>query len=198
MAHNIGVSIRETAAGFDTGKICRLAIPLLNGPGRAFEQWRLHFFLAQAYSASRSHARRDLMKQGEDQLLQSRPHLLLCQFCSKQSDPAVDVISDGARRKDTIPDIGGYDSSDGQAVSLVDVWHGEGGLDDSRQEGAVRHLLQGEVLHDRFHQTLIGIDDPWNPHPRFVVLREQPSIVIEFLNSPTHIQPMRRGTYSKS
>src|SRR5574337_1525638 len=134
MAYGIRVSVRKAPAGFDTGKVCRLSVPLLDGPGRAVEQGGLHLLPAQADPASRADPRRDLVKEGEDQLLQPWPHLLLCQLRPKQSDPAVDVVADGTGRYDAIPDVGGHHPTDRQAVPLMNVRHGEGGLDDPRQE----------------------------------------------------------------
>ena len=82
-----------------------------------------------------------------------------------QAHPATDVEADPTRRDHAATfDGGGRHPADREPIAPVDVGHGEGGLDDARQVGDVRHLGRRLVLADHLHQGIGGEDDPGYVH----------------------------------
>src|SRR3989338_5402384 len=63
-----------------------------------------------------------------------------------------------------------------RSVSLVYIRHSQRCPDNSRQEGHIRHLLQGLIVADIFEQFLIGVDEPWHAHARLIRLGDLPAV----------------------
>jgi len=88
---------------------------------------------------------------------QVRPEVGLAERRREQADAAGDVEADAARRDHPAGRrIGGRDAPDGEAVTPVDVRHGERGGHDARQGGDVRDLAEGVIAVDGGQQAAGG------------------------------------------
>ena len=85
-----------------------------------------------------------------------RLNLLVHEVGAHQPDAAVDVVADAARRNDAaFGRIGGRNAADAEAVSPVDVGHGEAGHLNARQKRHVGHLLRRLIAANLLEQTLV-------------------------------------------
>src|SRR5262249_9980333 len=82
-----------------------------------------------------------------------------------EADAAVDVVADAAGRDDAaFVRIGGADAADAEAVTPVDVRHGETRLLNARQKRDVGDLLGRLVRFDAFDELFVGEDQPVDAH----------------------------------
>ena len=106
----------------------------------------------------------------------------------KQTHAAVDVISDTAGRDDAaFLGVSGSHAANTEAVTPVDIGHGQAGLLDAGQGRHIDNLLRPLVVLDLLDQPVIGEDDAVNAHVGAVTLGNSPL---------THAGPLKRPTVS--
>ena len=83
----------------------------------------------------------------------------------KQSHAAGDVEADAAGRDHALVRVEGRHAADREAVAPVGIGHGVGRLQDTRQPGHVRGLLEDLVVH-LLDQIATRVDHRRHPHAR--------------------------------
>ena len=138
--------------------------------------------MVEEVGAAAADAGRNLPEQGVHQPLQPRLNVLAREVGAEQADAAIDVVADAPRR-DHAPfrRIGRANAADAEAVSPMDVGHGEAGHLNAGQEGDVGHLLGGLVVANLLDQAVVGEDSPFDLHPRLVVAGNPPGAFVDLL-----------------
>ena len=97
-----------------------------------------------------------------------------------QADAAIDVVADPAGRNHApFGRIGRAHAADAEAVSPMDIGHGEAGHLDARQRGHVGHLLGRLVVANLLDQPFVGEDAPLDPHPDLVAFGNPPEAGVD-------------------
>jgi len=77
--------------------------------------------------------------------------------------------------------LGRGHATNAEAISPVDVWHGQRRPDDSRQTRDVGHLLGRLVLLDLLDKDIIGVDHAVDAHFLLVGFRDAPFGAVDSL-----------------
>lgn len=99
----------------------------------------------EANGAALAHPAGDVLEQGIHQFLQVRPQFVRRDLADQDAHAAVNIIPGGARRDDAVRMSCGDHPTDGRAVALVNIGHGQGVAHNPRQGGGVDQLLDGAV-----------------------------------------------------
>ncbi len=158
---------------FDTFQVTGLAETVFCGPPCPSGQDRLQTPTFQGGQALRTDAARDGRKQGVQQQRQNRPDLLFVETRDVETNTAGNVVSDPARRNNTIRPGKRRHPADGKTVTPVHVRHGETVPCDPRQAGDVSDLLQHGVILDLRQDFPVGIKQPRDPHSLDAGLRDE-------------------------
>jgi hypothetical protein len=138
---------------------------------------RLQIVVRKVIFSASSNARRHVAKQLLHQQLQVRLHIPKEQVGTDDSDAAVDIESDPARRDDaSFRWVRRCDSADAKAISPVNIRHGQARALNAGQKRNIRHLVQSRIVADHFQEFVIRIDQTVHAHAGFVTLWDAPAV----------------------
>ena len=158
------VSSRHAAFLLDVEVILGDAIALFHDVFGAAIQDAVEFRLGEVELAALAHAGGNLAVEGFHDFVLAFEDIGAEEIGFQQSHTAVDIVTDTAGGDDTLIQIEGSHAADGEAVALVGVTEGDGGLQNARELGHAHHLGKGLVSADGLQQELGGVHDPGNPH----------------------------------
>ena len=190
VAHIRRIGARQTASGFNGGKILTAAVSVVHGPRRAAGQGALNFDgrsppLLAASAETGGHVPEQLIHD----LRQFALHRAFVQVRAQQAHAAVYVKSHAARRDHAVLHPHRRDAADGKAVAPVDIRHGERVPHDAGQRCHVGDLLDRHVAGHRVDHGCVSIDHPRNAHARHVIHWQFPAHGILL---PQHRTPVLR------
>src|SRR6185369_13428037 len=107
---------------------------------------------------------RDGGEQRDGEPREVRAHVRSVEPGTQETDAAVDVEADAARRDHALVRVDGGDAADGEAVAPVEVGHGERVADDAGQVRDVHHLRERGVVAQLAHELIAGVDAPGHAH----------------------------------
>src|SRR5580658_8443274 len=109
-----------------------------------------------------------------------RLHVRVVKVGAKEPDAAIDVVADASRRNDAaLFRVGGTDAADAEAVTPVDVGHGQAGVLDAGQKSHIGNLFRGLVIFQLREQFLTAENQPIDAHTRLVAARNPPAAIID-------------------
>src|SRR5262249_30242613 len=152
------------AAGLGEFGVAMIAVTVRDHPARTLEQYFFKLGLVDLDEAFAAGAAGHIAEHLVDQFAQLGTHFAFGEGRGDQAYSAIDVESDAARRLHAVAVVGGRHPTDGEAVPLVNVGHGEARSYDARQRGDVHGLLEREVLADLVEDRAAGVDDDVGVH----------------------------------
>src|SRR6516162_8485611 len=106
-----------------------------------------------AATNSRRHVSLDLRRQCRE----TPADVFMGRSTRQQSDAAIDVIADTARRDNTILGTHCYDAADRETIALVDVRHRQHGLLHPRKSRGIDELLQRALRKKMLDHLATGV-----------------------------------------
>src|SRR5262249_13825552 len=95
------------------------------------------------------------------------------------------IIANAARGDDpAVVRVGGANAADAETVAPVDIWHGQAGVLDARQERHIGDLIRGLVGLELFQQALVGKDQTIDAHALLVAFGDPPQTGVHPLQRP--------------
>jgi len=119
------------------------------------------------------------LKEGRHKFPQASLYFFIVKAGRHEAAAAVDVVTHTARGNDPGFHVEGRHPADGEAISPVDIRHGQGIIDDPRQMGHVGHLFLTFVAPHVPEEALAAVNDPRDPHP--TGLGNLPPAIIDLL-----------------
>jgi len=126
------------------------------------------------------------LKEGCHEFPQASSYFFIGKAGRHEAAAAVDVVTHPTGGNYPVLHIEGRHPANGEAISPVDVRHGQGIIDDSRQMGHVGHLFLTFVAPHVPEEALAAVNDPRDPHPPG--LGHLPTAIIDLLQHLHHPQ----------
>ncbi len=175
----LGRGVLHPAALLGPLEVLLPAVAVLDGPLRALDQDVLEHGPAELRDAALPHPGRDLPEDLGQQLLALGRDVVLRVIRPQETDAAVDVVADPARRDDPLVEVEGRDAADREAVALVGVGHDVGPPLDAGQAGDVAGLGERLVAADVREEPRRGVDAGRDAHR--ALGRDLPGVVVDLL-----------------
>ncbi len=175
----LGIGSVQPPLGFRSLDVLTEADAVIEQRSRALLQNPVELRPPQAQRPLAMGAGRDRPRDLVHELLAALTEVLGLEGQSQQSDPAVDVVAHAAWRDDALGGVECGKPSDREAVSLMDVRHRDGRVDDPRQSGDVLELLERKVVGDRIEHLPVGEDAGRHAHVRARRGGDLPELIVD-------------------
>src|SRR5579859_3854661 len=186
IADQFGVGVVDPPLRFGVGNILLGGKIAAQEIARPFGEESFQFASVELVSARPSDAGWNVAEQIFDKFAQVRLNITIEKIGTNQSDAAIYIVADSARRNHSIFGwIGRGDTTYAEAVAPVNIRHRQAGRLNARQEGDIRHLLRRLVITKLCDGGFVREDNPIDLHARLVALRDSPTTFVHALQWAT-------------